>query len=598
MVKLILKISLFLLLATAALYGEWSVTSDISSNRIGIDDNLTVTIKVSGDKLDNHQQPSLPNTDDWAFAGVNRSTSTNFQLIGGRMSKEITYTYQMILAPTRKGDLTVPKIPISANGETKNTPSYQVEVVEGSVSGRNAPSPRSSPTPSQPDEGDIRDRVFLSATTNKKSATVGEQIVVTYTLYTQYQLANISFSREPSFKGFWADNLYRAKSLNYQRRTIDGQVYNAVVLGKWALFPLSPGDKTIEPMELTATALTQRDFFGFRTGGQNIEIKARPISIDVKPLPSGAPSSFDGLVGDFSMVSELKADTLATNEAFSYIVSISGTGNIQNLNAPKLNFPSSFEEYGVQEGSNINTDRDIVSGTKRYEYVLVPRSPGEFELPKVDLTYFDLNAGKYVTKSAGPISIRIAKGRDSAGGTGSIVSRGEVFRVGQDIRHIASDAKSLRRGTLTKPNGGSIIYFLLGEFIFLTVIMGFRRRKEKLSSDIGYARYTKALKRAFKDLRTASSQFGDMEAFVATVQGALLHYLADRLSLPREGVVFAEIRDRLAERKIDDETLDSIEGLLEELNFIRFAPGEKEEVSKDLLKRTKDLIVKIDRAFK
>ncbi|MGC9315670.1 MAG: hypothetical protein ACP5G4_08635, partial [bacterium] len=96
----------------------------------------------------------------------------------------------------------------------------------------------------------------------------------------------------------------------------------------------------------------------------------------------------------------------------------------------------------------------------------------------------------------------------------------------------------------------------------------------------------------------ASTQFGQTEAFVATVQSALLHYLADRLSLPREGVVFAEIRDRLAERKIDDETLDSIEGLLEELNFIRFAPGKKEEVTKDLLKRTKDLIVKIDRAFK
>ncbi|MGC9315490.1 MAG: BatD family protein, partial [bacterium] len=530
MVRLILKISLILMLATAALHGAWSVKSDISSNRIGIDDNLTVTITVSGDKLDNHQQPSLPTTDDWAFAGVNRSTSTNFQLIGGRMSKEITYTYQMILAPTRKGNLTVPQIPISANNETKNTPAYQVEVVEGSVSGRSSPSPRSSPTPSQPDDGDIRDRVFLSATTNKKSATVGEQIVVTYTLYTQYQLANISFSREPSFNGFWADNLYRAKSLNYQRRNIDGQYYSAVVLGKWALFPLTPGDKTIEPMELTATALTQRDFFGFRTGGQNIEIKARPISIDVKPLPSGAPASFNGLVGDFSMVSELKADTLATNQAFSYIVSISGTGNIQNLNAPKLNFPSSFEEYGVQEGSSINTDRDIVSGTKRYEYVLVPRSPGEFELPKVDLTYFDLNTGKYVTKSAGPIPIRIAKGKDIAGGTGSIVSRGEVFRVGQDIRHIASDAKSLKKGSLTQPNGGSILYFLLGEFIFLAVILGIRRRRDKLSSDIGYARYTKAVKRAFKDLRTASTQFGQTEAFVATVQSALLHYLADRLS--------------------------------------------------------------------
>lgn len=598
MVKSIPKITLLLILTAFALNADWSVNSDISSNKIGLDDNLTVTITVSGDKIDGHQQPSLPHNDDWAFAGINRSTSTNIQLIGARMKKEIKYTYRMILAPTRKGTLKIPRIPVQANGETKYTPSYQVEVVEGSISGRQTPSRRSTPTPSQPDANDVKDRVFLAVNVDKKSAKVGEQIVVTYTLYTQVQLTNISFTREPSFGGFWAENLYRAKRLNYQRRTINGKPYNAAVLGKWALFGLSPGEKTIEPMELSATAITRRDFFGFMSGGENIQIKARPVKIDIESLPGGAPPTFDGLVGDFSITAELQADTLVTNQAISYIISISGTGNIQNLNAPDLEFPPSFEEYGIQEGGNVNTDGDRVSGTKRFEYVLVPRSPGEFELPQVELTYFDLEANQYVTKTAGAIQVNIEQGEQAPGGTGTVVSRGEVFRVGQDIRHIAPDAENLRTGQLTQPHGSHILYFLIGEFLLLTAVFGFRKRKEKLSSDIGYARYTRALKRAFKELRAASSQFGESEAFVATVQGALLHYLADRLGLPREGVVFAEIRDRLAERKISDETLDNIEGLLEELNFIRFAPGKKEEVTKELLNRTKDLIKEVDRAFK
>ncbi len=581
-----------------SLSAAWSVTSDINANKIGLNDNLTITITVSGNQLNDHDQPSLPPNDDWAFNGMNRSTSTSFQLVGGHMSKEITYTYQMMIAPTKKGKLVVPKIPVVANGETKYTASYEVEVVEGSVSGRQSPSQRATPTPSQPDAGDIKDRVFLAVSANKKKAVVGEQIVVTYTLYTQYQLTNISFTREPSFSGFWAENLYRAKRLDYQRRTIDGQVYNAVVLGKWALFGLSPGKKTIEPMELSATAVTRRDFFGFMSGGKNVEIKARPIDIEVDPLPTNAPPGFNGLVGSFSLTVDLQADTLITNQALSYIVSISGTGNIHNLKTPDLSFPASFEEYGIQEGGNVDTDGDRVSGTKRFEYVLVPRSPGEFELPRVDLVYFDLTSKKYVTKSAGPIQVKIEQGEEATGGTGNIVSRGEVFRVGQDIRHISQDCADLKIGSLKQSHGMDILYFLIGEFIFILTVIGVRRRRERLSSDIGYARYTRAVKRAFKELRSASGQFEESEAFIGTVQGALLHYLADRLGLPREGIVFAEICDRLAERKISDETLDDIEGLLEELNFIRFAPGKKEEVSRELLKRTRDLIKEVDRAFK
>ncbi len=597
MVSKYAKIALLLTITACALSAAWNVSSSVSSNRIGIDDNMVLIITVSGDQIENHQQPSFPTSDDWAFAGISRSTSTNFQLVGGRMSKEITYTYHLTLAPTRKGTLSVPSIPVVANGETKHTSTFQVEVVDGSLSGRSTPS-RQTPTPVQPEAGDIRENVFLTATVDKKEAVVGEQILVTYTLFTQYELTNVSFSREPTFGGFWAQNLYRAKRLDYQRRTIDGKVYHAVVLGKWALFGLSPGEKTLEPMELTATALTRRDFFGFMTGGQNVEVKAKPVKIDIKPLPSNAPPSFNGLVGDFSVTSELKADTLVSNAAISYIISISGTGNIQNLSAPALKFPSSFENYGVQEGGNINTDGDKFRGTKRYEFVLVPRSPGEFELPKFDLTYFDLNSKKYVTKSVGPLAVKIGQGKEAPTGSGPIVSRGEVFRVGQDIRHIAPDTEKLKTGTLSLPKINEILYFLLGEIIFLVAIIGLRKRRDKLSSDIGYARYTRALKRAFNDLRIASGQLDQTEKFVGTVQGALLHYLADRLGLPPEGVVFADIRDRLAERKLDDTTLDEIEGLLEELNFIRFAPGKKEEVSGELLNRSKDLIKKIDRAFK
>jgi len=589
---------LAIFLATTA-FSAWSVNANISANRIGLDDNLTVTIIVSGDKLDNHSQPQLPSNDEWAFAGTNRSTSTNFQLSGGRMSKNTTYTYRMIISPNKKGNLTIPKIPVSANDETKYTQSFKVEVVDGSVTGGRQGGTRANrPAPAAPTDADVKERVFLAVNSNKTSAKIGEQITVTYTLYTQFELSNLSFTREPAFNGFWAEPLFRAKRLDYQRRVYNGETYYAVVLGKWAIFGLSSGEKTIEPMELQATALTRRDFFGFMSGGQNVVIKARPVTIDIEPLPGNPPAGFNGLVGDFSITAELKADSLVSNQAISYIMGISGAGNIYNLNAPELKFPSSFEEYGIQEGGNIDTKGAAVSGTKRFEYVLVPRSPGEFELPEVSLVYFDLGKNKYVTKTAGPVQIKIGQGDEMSTGNGNIISRGEVFRVGEDIRHIAPDTDKLHTGELVSPRLRTVLSFFMGEVAVFLVALIIRKRRDRLASDIGYARYTRALKRAMKELRSASDHFEDSKKFVATVQDALLHYLADRLGLLREGVVFPEIRDRLAERKVDDVILDDIEGLLERLNFHRFAPGEKETVSKELLKEAKVLIVSVDRVFK
>ncbi len=580
---------------------DWSVSASVDREKIGLDDNLTLTITVSGDELSGLKKPVFPESDEWAFMGSSQSSSTNFQLIGTKMSRSITYTFRFTLAPQKKGTLTVPKLPIEANGETRHTQSFQVTVVEGSVGGgqaRAAPAPN-QPAPPQPaSESDIGEDLFLSVHTDKTEAMVGEQINVTFTLYTRYNLSNISLSKDAVFDGFWADELYMAKQLDYQRRTVNGKVYNTVVIAKFGIFGLNAGEKTIEPMQLKCTVLTQRDFWGIFRGGKTVNVTGRPVKINIKPLPSNAPDDFDGLVGDFSITAEVKPDDPKSNEAMSYIILYSGTGNIHNLQAPKLEFPPSFEKYDVQESGNINKEGARISGNKRFEFVLVPRTAGEFQLPKARLVYYDLKSKKYVTKTAGPIDITVGQGkREQAGGV-QLISRGEVFRVGEDIRYIAPDAKRLQMGTLSSGGIVRFWYLLPIELMFVLIIFFIRRRQDKLSSDIGYARYTRALRRAMAELRDAPAVTDDSEGFAGVVQDAVLHYLADRLGLPRESVVFTDIRDRLTERRIKDETLDQIEELLEQLSFLRFAPGDKEAASRELLDKAKMLITRVDKAFK
>jgi len=590
---------MILLLATAAL-ADWSVEASINRPQIGIEDNLTLTVTVMGDKLNNLTTPQLGDNDDWAVVSTGSSTSTNIQLVGGRMTQSRTVTTTMLLAPKRKGTLTVPSLPVSANNETKHTDQFRVEVVDGSVSPRpqhrthQQPRPQAPPTPSSQEIGE---NLFLSTHVDKREAFVGEQITATFTLYTQYNLGQASMSREPSFTGFWAHEMFRATQLDYQRRTIDDKVYNTVVLSRYAIFPLSSGDRTIEPMELEATVLTRRDFWGFFSQGDKVKVTGRPTNLKIKPLPAGAPSGFDGLVGEFSVTTEVSKDSALTNEAISYVITISGTGNIRQIRMPRVEFPPGFDLFDTQEAENIFTDGGKVSGTKRFEFILVPRSDGEFVMPNYSVSFFNPGKERYETSVSKPLRVIVGRGADAETSGFQPVVRGEVIRVGEDIRHIAPDCESV--STSSNENELVFLYYLLSfELLIILIGISIARRRSRLESDEGYARYTRALKRAMKELKKANELAGNMEAFVGAVQNGILHYLADRLGLPKGGVVYAEIRDKLAERRVDDATLDAIEGFLEKSNFLRFAPGVKEEAEREMVNEARELIKKVDRVFK
>ena len=54
---------------------------------------------------------------------------------------------------------------------------------------------------------------------------------------------------------------------------------------------------------------------------------------------------------------------------------ISGTGNIKLLNVPEVKLPTGMEKYDPQVKEDI-TRKNIVSGKKEIEYLIVPRIAG------------------------------------------------------------------------------------------------------------------------------------------------------------------------------------------------------------------------------
>ena len=168
--------------------------------------------------------------------------------------------------------------------------------------------------------------------------------------------------------------------------------------------------------------------------------------IKVSPLPAGAPATFGQGVGNFSLKVELSRDSVKAHEAGSVIVTVEGSGNLNLIEAPKVELPADFELYDVKTSNNYSYGATGISGSKKFEYPFIPRSEGVFEVPPVEYSYFDVKSGKYVTLKSMPVVIKVAKGDANATGSSLVqgISKQSVASLGEDIRYILQGNPALR----------------------------------------------------------------------------------------------------------------------------------------------------------
>ena len=182
---------------------------------------------------------------------------------------------------------------------------------------------------------------------------MGEPITATIKLYQRVNIAGFESAVFPTFNGFWSQELESPTNIEFVRETYDGQIYNAAVLRKFLLIPQHQCQLNIDPAELVCLVSVRVSsggnsiFDGFFDEYRNVrkKVQTKPVTVNVSALPAGAPASFGGGVGEFSVSATVSKDSIKTHEAASRIVTVSGKGNVALLEAPKVSFPPDMEVY-------------------------------------------------------------------------------------------------------------------------------------------------------------------------------------------------------------------------------------------------------------
>jgi hypothetical protein len=556
------------------------------------------------------------------LSGPNISTSQSYQVINGKMSQSVSVSYIYYLQAFKEGSFEIPPASVDFDGEVVSSEALKIEVLPGNTPQTLPKNAGGATRQEQQDvSADTGEDIFLRAYISKSNPYQGEQVIVTYKIYTaNIPISDIEIEKLASFPGFWSTNLTGDRQqIEPVTEVINGKEYLSGVLYKAALFPQKSGRITISPKKLNCTAQIRtqgsrrvRDpffdsffddpFFNNQYRNVRVEMESNPVVLDVKPLPVDMkPAGYGGAVGRFDISASVDEQELAVNDAVTLKLVISGSGNLELINTPDISWPPDFETYEPKISKNIRTSSSGVSGDRTFEFLAIPRSAGEFTIGPVELSYFDPGAGIYRKKTTDSFQIRVEKGNQPAASvTYSGVAQEDIMYLGQDIRYLKTyghDLKLKDHYLITSP----LYYILLAAplaILALASILILSSRKRR--KDTVMVRNRKATRVARKNLRIAKGFLRSQQdqAFYAEISRALWGYLSDKFNIPPSDLSMDTVRERLNEKQVSNDSIDEFLGVLNKCEFARFAPGERANLMNEIYQESIMFISRIESELK
>jgi hypothetical protein len=569
---------------------KFSAKSSHSLIEVGERFQITYSLNTSGNSF---RPPTF--SDFRVVSGPNQSTS--MQWINGAMTQSISFSYVLVAPNT--GTYTIPAATIQVNGKQYSSESIKIEVVKGSGSSaqNNATPNQNRPQNSTGNsiqskssnasvESQIKENIYLKVLVDKRKVFLGEQIVANYKIYTRVDVLNNQTTKLPALTGFWNQDIDINGPVTLQREVVDGVPFNVAELKKTILFPQRLGILEIDPLEMECVVRVQSSrqartifdqFFGAYED-LKVTIKSNPIKVEVLPLPeANKPSSFTGAVGNFNFSHDINKTEVKANDAITLKLKIQGTGNLKLIQTPKIEFPTDFEVYDPKINDQIKTEISGVSGTRVFEYLIIPRHPGNYTLENIKFSYFNFKNGSYKEIVIDPIAIKVDKSNESEQQilSANYAQKEDIKVIGNDIMHIKKQSSSyIQYNDFFIKSPFFYILYLLFFGLGVSIIVWIRKQ-QKLNADFLYVKTKKAGKIAIKRLVNAKKEMdaGNNKLFYEEIFKAIYGYISDKFQIPYALLNKDFIKEKLIEHPISEEEINRLVYILNQCEMARFAPG-------------------------
>lgn len=578
-----LVVAVALLVARSAAAQQVEFSLKVSPMVGSESDDFTVVVQQTIHGVDAAERYWPPDFGEFTIAEQRSQQSTQW-VIDPRHGQEIinVVTRRYRVRATRAGKLKIAEAKVRVGGVEYQTKPVIVEVVPagkqpgpgvlpGSPDGATGPvasNPNTPATPgfTPPEDGKL-EPTFIHVVADRKKVVLGEQITVTWLLYTRSEVLKFE-PKAPRLEGFWVETLFEPQNyFTYHDEVIGGREYSVATIAKRALFPTKAGTLVLPRYEADVSTL-------YTSFAAPLHLASPELAIEVLPLPAGAPPGFDpAYVGTFSAESSIDRDAVPAGESLTLSLKVTGAGAIRRTRVPALVLDGFDVKARADFDQRIDPNADVLRGERRYQYLLTPLRAGKIAVPSITIPYFDPTLGKYDVAKTEPIPIMVI-GDPNALPARPGTTAGENV-IGREIRPPREDSNIHSRMVARFYQSPLFLGALAGPAAaWILIVLGDRLR-ERLRRETPRARLRRARGRARRRLRAAELHIraGRAGKFFGEIARVLIEQIEERVGIPVAAMTREQLRQLLAQRGFSEETVDALVHELENCDFARFAPS-------------------------
>lgn len=532
----------------------------------------------------------------------------NSSNINGKVTSQSSVIYTYTLLAEKAGTFTLPKGSVRINGRAYATGTKQIKVLPPDKNSQSQQQGGSQPRIVNPnsrnakfDDKDAFFRIIFS----KQKVYDQEAVLVTFRFYSVLDIRDVGNIQFPDFEGFIAEDVQLPYNRELSAEVYKGKNYYTIDVKKTLLFPQRSGKLTIPSGTLDIVFAVPSGQYMVTPGGGRVEVMTEvrrvlntpPTTIDVTPLPiDGKPIDFSGAVGTFTVNTSLSSQKVSANETVNLKLDIEGVGNIKLIKTPNIKFPESFEVYDPKVANDLIVTENGLSGTKTIEYPFIPRTPGEYTIPAITFSYFDINTKTYKTVTTSPHTIEVTKDLNAGKGASMSYMNQREVEVENDIRYIKTgELRFINSSNFIFGSIGYILWYIIPLLIFVSVFI-YYRQQIKANMNVALTRIKKANKVAKQRLKIANKYLleKNKDKFYEEVLRAVWGYLSDKLSIPVADLNRENIEFELSKWGVDKPLVDQFISILDNCEFARYTRLDSNKEMDKLYNETVEAIGKME----
>ena len=607
MMKRLLYILIFIMLSVSGLADEISFRASAPST-VEAGGKFRVQFILNTQNVSGFNAPDFKGFE--VIYGPATSSQSSFQMINGRTSQSSNIIYTYVLLTANPGTYTIGSASVQVDGKTVKSQPVQVKVLPsaggGSTNarGNNNDNYHEERLNSSSQSNSGKD-LFMTATASRTKVHEQEAILLTYKIYTLLDLTQLD-GKLPTLDGFQIQEIPLPRTKEFELEHYNGRNYRTVVWSQSLLFPQKSGKLTIPSITYEGVVVTRNRhidpieaFFNGQSGyvEEKRSIVTPSLTIDVASLDN-KPAGFSGAVGKFSIASDISTEEVDANDAVTLKISVKGCGNMKLIATPQVEFPKDFETYDAKVNDSFQLTRAGLEGTKEFEYLVVPRHAGTYEIPSVKFIYFDTDSRTYKTLTTDAYTLKVNKAKGSSGQNVSNYTGQQ-----QDVQQLNQDIRFIKKGEVEYHQLGSTFFgtwkywasYILPLLLFVIIVL-LGRQRMKANANVALSRGRKANKVALKSMKAAKSLLDahDVGKFYDEVLRALWGYVGDKFNMSQETLNKENIEQSLASRQVPVEYVQQFIKVLNDCEYARYAPGDPNANMENVYNSAIDAISKME----